>query len=128
MPDVSVDTAFKSKFPTATFVQWSQIDVLKWQANFVYEKKEQISLFDSMGNWLETSTPLPFQTIPVRVQESFKKKHNISGLQNIYHIQTPNSSIFQMQWSDGVLIKKLLFNNLGKTIGKIMTHGSHQAV
>lgn len=125
IPNSTVYIAFKSKFPTATYVQWGQIDVFKWQASFIYGKKQQIALFDSTGTWLETTTVLPFQTIPVGVQESFTRKYNVAGLQNIYHVQTPHTSIFEVQWSDGVFVKRLLFDHLGKITGKVIVpeHG-----
>lgn len=121
VPNLQIYLSFKSKFRTATFVQWNQIDVFKWQVKFIHRKKEHSALFDSQGNWLETISLLPFQITPVGVRESFARNYNIKGLQCVHHIKRPDNSIFEIQWSDGVFVKKLLFDRLGKIKGKLIT-------
>ncbi len=120
MPNIAVTIAFKSKYPKAAFVRWNQIDVFKWQVNFSLKGNDFSALFNSDGSWLETVTLLSFDHTPKQVQQSFKVKYGSEGLQQIQHVKTPNRDIFEIQWSNGVFVWKLLYDISGKIVGKLI--------
>ncbi len=120
MPNITVASAFKSKYPKAAFVRWNQIDVFKWQVNFSLKDHDFSALFNSEGIWLETVTQLPLSHAPKQVQESFEVKYGTDGLQQIQYVKTPNSDIYEIQWSNGVIVMKVLYNISGKIVGKLI--------
>ena len=119
MPNLVVKRTFKSKYPKATFSQWKQIDVFKWQVNFTFKENQYSALFDSEGNWLETVTMVPFALTPKQVRESFEGKYDATGVQQIHHVQTPTTNIYEIQWSSGVFKWKFLYDISGKIVGKL---------
>ena len=111
---------FKSRYPKAMFVRWHRIDVLKWEVKFRFRAKNFSALFDNEGNWLETITGVSLTLTPKHVQESFKRKYDPEGLQLINHIKTSNIDIFEIQWSNGVFVWKLLYDISGRIVGKLI--------
>ena len=119
VPNSSLGVAFKARYPRATFVRWNQVDVFKWQVNFSLKGKDFSALFNSEGNWLETVALVSLGRIPKTVQESFMQKYNPEGLQQIRHIKTSINDIFEIQWSNGIFVWKLLYDTSGKIVGKL---------
>lgn len=120
-PNIAVHLAFKSKYPKAKFTRWMQIDVFKWRVSFSLRGKEYTGLFDSEGNWMETVTLVPLAFTPKNLQQSFEEKYGSDGLKQIYEIQTPNYTLFEMQWSNGIYALKLVYDMAGKMVGKMIT-------
>ncbi len=110
---------FNSKFPNAQHVLWHQIDALIWQVNFTFKRKKYLALFNSEGKWLETVSPVPLDKIPETVQLTFQEKYSKEGLLQICHVQTPDSNLYEMEWHNGISALKLLYDNSGKTVGRI---------
>ena len=121
MPNAVVRMAFKSKYPKATFTIWKQIDVFKWQVNFITKERQYTGLFDSEGNWLETINMVPLNFIPENVKQSFEEKYCSDGLRQIYQIQTPNRTLFEIQWNNDLYALKLVYDIAGKIVGKMMS-------
>jgi len=120
LPNIAIDKAFKSKYPYTTFARWNQVDVFMWEVNFRIRAKHFSALFDSEGNWLETVTEMTLDDAPKQVQKSFNEKYGPEGLQQIQHVETSNTDIFEIQWSNGVFVWKLLYNISGKIVGKLI--------
>jgi len=120
IPNIAVGKSFRSRYPKATFARWNKVDVLLWEVNFRIRGKDFSALFDNDGNWLETVTAVSLSYTPKRVQESFSENHAPEGLQQIHHIQTSNSDIFEIEWGNGVFAWKLLYDFSGKLMGKLI--------
>lgn len=112
--------SFSSKFPKATDILWQQIDVFKWRVNFTLKKKTCTALFNSEGKWLETITLMPFDKTPKQLQLTLKEKHYFDGLQKIYHVQSPDRSLYEVELNNGLYKFKFRFNLSGKIIGKVL--------
>lgn len=112
--------SFNSKFPTATHILWQQVDVFKWHVNFNLGKKKCTALFNSEGKWMETVTLMSFDKIPEQLQLTMEEKHNSEGLQQIYHIQTPDRSIYELNLNNGLYSLKILYDLSGRIVGKIV--------
>ncbi len=67
--DVLVE-ALNTIYPDAQKVSWETKNEYK-VAEFILENKEREVWFDVTGNWLMTETDLPFNELPLAVQESF---------------------------------------------------------
>lgn len=116
----TVYNAFKLKYPNAKTVHWQQIDVFRWEVNFILRNKWYSALFDSHGNWLETMTLISLEAIPKNVKKIFIKSFTISGIKNIRQIEMANGTIYEIKWTNGVFIWKLLYDNSGKMVGKLI--------
>jgi hypothetical protein len=112
--------SFNVKFPRATQVIWQQVDVFKWHVNFNQNKKKCTALFNSEGKWLETVTLIPMDKIPEQLQLTMEERCNSEGLQQIYYIQTPDRSIYEMNLNNGLYTLKILFDLSGRILGKIV--------
>lgn len=113
--------SFNSKFPRASHILWHKVDVFKWQVNFNFKKQKYSALFNSEGNWLETVTVLPPDKIPEGLQLTFEEKNNRDALQQIYHVETPDRSLYEMNLHNGLNTLKLLYDDSGKIVGKIIS-------
>jgi hypothetical protein len=120
MANSMVLRSFNSKFPKATHILWQQVDVFKWHVNFNLNKKKCTALFNSEGKWLETVTLMPMDKIPDHLQLTIEEKYNSDGLQKIYHIQTPDRNIYEMNLNNGLYTLKILYDLSGKIVGKIV--------
>jgi hypothetical protein len=88
--------------------------------NFIWEKKKCTALFNSEGKWLETVTLMPFDKIPQQLKLTLEEKNNRDGLQRIYHVQTPDRSLFELNLNNGIYTFKLLYDLSGKIIDKLI--------
>ncbi|WP_297692581.1 PepSY-like domain-containing protein [uncultured Eudoraea sp.] len=112
--------SFNLKFPAATRISWQQVDVFKWQVNFNLKKKKCTALFNNEGKWLETVRTIPLDKIPKRIQLTFDEKNNRDELRQIYHVQTPDSSLYELNLNNGLYSLKLLYDLSGKIVGKLI--------
>ncbi len=115
-----VSVSFSSKFPRAKNIIWQQIDVNKWHVIFTLGKKKYTALFNSDGKWMETVSNTTLNKIPKQVQLTFEKKHNRDGIQQIYHVQTPDRNFYEMKLHNGTYVLKLIYDDSGKTLGQLI--------
>ncbi|MGY8915246.1 MAG: PepSY-like domain-containing protein [Flavobacteriales bacterium] len=115
-----VFVAFSSKFPRATNLEWHQVGVLKWQVSFTRKKKRCTALFSGDGQWLETVTAMPMHQLPEQLQQSLEEKYTEKKHKQIYHVQTPERSHYEMSLTEGANTLKLLFDLTGNIVGKLV--------
>ncbi|TLP80158.1 PepSY-like domain-containing protein [Maribacter sp. ACAM166] len=112
-------SSFNLKFPKSTHILWQQTGVFKWHVNFKHKKKKCTALFNSEGTWLETITFISWDKIPEQIQRTMEEKYTRNGLQQIYHVQTPNRSIYEINLNTSLYSLKLLYDHSGKIVGKL---------
>ncbi|MBD0850081.1 PepSY-like domain-containing protein [Maribacter arenosus] len=115
-----VQRSFNLKFPKATHIFWQQIDVFKWHVNFRWKKNKCTALFNSEGEWLETVTLVSLDKIPERLQLTLDEKTNKEELRQIYHVQTPDRSLYELNLNNGRYTFRLLYDLSGEIIGKFI--------
>ncbi|MET7029791.1 PepSY-like domain-containing protein [Sediminicola luteus] len=115
-----VFVAFSSQFPRATDLVWHQVGLLKWQVSFTLNKKKCTALFNRDGQWLETVTAMPLQNLPDQLQLSLQEKYTKKDHKQIYHVQTPNRSHYEMSSTEGSATIKLLFDLTGNIVGRLL--------
>jgi hypothetical protein len=112
---------FNSKFPNAKHVFWKQVDVLKWQVHFSMEKIKYSALFNSHGKWMETVSAVTLDKTPKPIKHKFQEKFKKEGNLQIHHVQSPNKSLYEMKWYNGIYVVKLLYDITGKIVGRVIT-------
>ena len=112
--------SFDSKFPKASHTLWQQVDVFKWHVNFTYKKNKCTALFNSEGKWLETVTLVSLDKIPERLQLTLDERTNKDGLQKIYHVQTPDRSLYELNLNNGLYTLRLLYDLSGNIVDKML--------
>ena len=111
---------FTLRYPYANAIQWQQIDVFRWQVNFTLRNKWYSALFDSNGNWLETTTLVSMEAVPKNIQQNFEKSFVKSGIKIIRQVDTNDKTIYEFKWTNGIFIWKLLYDISGKMVGKLI--------
>lgn len=112
--------SFNSKFPKATHILWQQVGVITWHVNFNLRKEKCTALFNSEGKWLESVTSIPVDKIPEHIKLALDEKNIRDELRQIYHVQTPGRSIYELNLDNGRSTLKLLYDLSGKIMGKII--------
>ena len=112
--------SFDSNFPKASHTLWQQVDVFKWHVNFTYKKNKCTALFNSEGKWLETVTLVSLDKIPERLQLTLDERTNKDGLQKIYHVQTPDRSLYELNLNNGLYTLRLLYDLSGNIVDKML--------
>ena len=75
-----VASAFKTKFPNATKVNWELENANEYEAEFKLNGEEMSASYDKEGKWMETETEIKISALPAAVQSALKKK--FCGLQS----------------------------------------------
>ena len=117
----TVVTAFEFKYPNASAVQWQQIDLSKWHVNFNMLNKWYSALFDVHGNCLETITLMSLESIPEIIQKNFEKSFLKSGIIQVRQVETCDTTIYEINWTNGRSNWKLLYDVSGEIVGKLIT-------
>ena len=115
----AVLNAFNLKYPNASAVQWKQIEASLWMAKFILLNKRYSASYDTLGNWLDTISLVSMESIPKNVQENFEKSFIKSGIKNIRQIETTGRTIYEIKWTNGIFMLKLLYDISGKMVGKL---------
>ena len=113
LPSKKILFTFRLRYPKASRVKWKQMDVFKWQVRYKLKGNVRWGLYTSEGTWLETLCPIPFEDIPPKIQEKYQSKYTIE-------IQTPLRTIFEIQCTSGFNNLKLLYDETGKVVGKMI--------
>lgn len=113
--------SFDSKFPNAKHVLWEQVDGTKWQVHFSVKKNKYSALFNFQGKWMETVSIVTLDKTPEPIKHKFQEKFNIKGIIQIHHVQSPNKSLYEMKWHNGLYVTKVLYDITGKIVGRVIT-------
>lgn len=71
IPSVVTDS-FKTQYPTATNVSWSD-KISNFQASFTFNKEKLIAKYSTKGEWLGSSKRVPKDDIPAAVKDGLAK-------------------------------------------------------
>ncbi len=112
--------SFNSKYPIAKHVQWHQVDVFQWQVNFVLKKNQYSALFNSQGKWMETVSLVTLDKTPEPIKHEFEEAFNGDGVLQMHHIQTPNKSLYELKWHNGIYAIKLHYDGTGKIVSRVI--------
>lgn len=77
-------------------------------------------MFNSEGKWLETVTLVSLDKIPERLQLTLDERTNEDELRQIYHVQTPDRSLYELNLNNGLYTLRLLYDLSGKIVDKML--------
>lgn len=89
----TVEQNFKSKYPTATDVEWYDEDGGNFAAYFMVNDQSKTAIFGANGAWSETKTFIDESELPAILSKAVKSKYanaEITGVTMIELPQAPN--------------------------------------
>lgn len=109
-----VSNSFKQKFPSAINAEWEKEGKGEFEVTFEKEGKKCTSNFNSSGKWLETESPIRFDELPLKIQNSFSKVHKKEDVRDIFLIETSNGTRkFEIEYKKGSKIQEIIYSNDG---------------
>ena len=63
---------------------------------------------------------MPLHLLPEQLQQSLEEKYAEKKHKQIYHVQTPDRSHYEMSLTEGSSTLKLLFDLTGNIVGKLV--------
>ncbi len=113
----AVETAFKSKFPTATKVKWDKENEHEYEASFIENSIKHSANFSDKGEWLETESSTSFEKIPEKVQTAFNLAHKGAKIKAVAKIETSKGQThYEIEVKKGLKTIEYLYNSEGELI------------
>ncbi len=113
----SVTSSFNQKFPHARDVEWEKESKTEWEAEFKLDEKECSANFTAEGEWLETESPMSFNTLPEKVQTAFNAAHPQSKLKEAAKIETSKGiTKYEIEYKKGLKTKEVFYTENGNEI------------
>ena len=85
-----VQESFKSKYPTATDVEWYDEDGT-YEAYFYVNEQSKTAKFNSAGSWTETKTFMDESQIPAIITKTLKAAYADASVSGATLVELPNA-------------------------------------
>ncbi len=82
-----VRVAFEIRFPGATNVKWGKENKHEYEAEFTYQGTNYSANFKDNGDWLETESPITFDSLPQGVKDWYKNPRIQATIKTIMKIE-----------------------------------------
>jgi hypothetical protein len=113
-PPNAVTTAFKQKFPTALNIIWGKENVHEYEAEFTENGIKHSANFSDKGEWLETETPVDFNSLPQKVKTNFIAQHKNAKMKEVSKIEKSDTTvIYEIEIKIGIKTKDCLYKTDG---------------
>lgn len=113
-PPAAVLSTFKQKFPHATKVSWEKEHAHEYEANFIENGSELSANFNEEGKWLETETPVSFNSLPEKVRIAFGNEHTEGESKGIFKIESAAGTVvYEIEIKSGLKNVDCLYNEDG---------------
>jgi hypothetical protein len=113
----AVSQAFKSKYPAAKNITWSQADAKAYDADFESDGTAYTASFFQDGKWLQTESGIESDDLPQTVQDKLSKQFNgylVTDAELIDH--RDKGRLYNVHLERGEETVVLTFNEDGKVI------------
>lgn len=111
-----VKEAFKSKFPSASDVEWGQKDG-KHIAEFYDGDLTIMGVFDASGKWIETKTSVEESAVPATISKSVLAKHKDAYFSNTFKVENSQDEvIYEISFGTDDASYVLLVDESGKIL------------
>ncbi len=87
----NVEKSFKTKYPTATDVEWYDEEDGTFAAYFYINEESKTAKFNTAGNWTETRTFLDADKMPRAINNSLKSTYKNAEVSSVTMIELPNN-------------------------------------
>ncbi|MBN8836798.1 MAG: PepSY-like domain-containing protein [Sphingobacteriia bacterium] len=84
---VTVENAFKQKFPNAQNVKWAKESKTEYEAAFTINGKKASANFNTKGEWVETEMQIDASAIPAAAVNLIKEKYALATIKEVYSIE-----------------------------------------
>lgn len=116
-PPEKVKKAFELKFPTATLVKWIKETKHEYEAAFTVNGVKHSANFLDSGEWLETESPITFNTLPKKVQDEFNTAHKNVKIKAIAKIDNSKGETqYEIEVKNGLKTVEYFYSSEGKLI------------
>lgn len=88
----AVEKNFKSKYPTATDVEWSDDEDGTYAAYFTINDQSKTAKFQANGSWAETKTYMDETELPEAIVAAVKSKYAEGEIIGVTMIELPNAA------------------------------------
>lgn len=113
----AVSTAFNLKFPNANKIKWDKENAHEYEASFELKGEKYSANFNDKGEWLETESPITFNQLPEKVQNSFNTSHKGATIKAVAKIETSKGKTkYEIEFKDGSKTKELFYSEDGTQI------------
>jgi putative PepSY-like beta-lactamase-inhibitor len=107
----AVQTAFKSKFPTAQKAKWDKEGEGEWEAEFKMNGKEMSANFKTDGTWVETETEIEESDLPQAVKDAIATLFAGYDAEEAAMVETPDQpTAYEVELEKGETTVEALFN------------------
>ena len=114
----AVSTAFKTKFPSATKINW-EMEKSEYEANFNLNGVETSANFDNTGKWLETETEIKTSALPTAIQSTLAKDFAGFKVNEASKIESvKNGNCYEAEVEKGEETFDVLLTAEGKVLNK----------
>lgn len=87
----NVQNTFKSKYPTATDVEWYDEEDGTYAAYFYVNEQSKTAKFNNTGNWTETKTFMDVNEMPKPVINAINSKYKGAEIGSVTMIELPTN-------------------------------------
>jgi hypothetical protein len=92
----AAENAFNGKFPNATNVKWVEGEDNEMEVSFLIGRTEMTANFSKDGEWLETSTSIPFSKLLSSIKRDIKKRFPKARLFKAMKSETAEKTIYEI--------------------------------
>ena len=111
----NVKTAFSTKFPAATDVEWEE-DEDEYEAEFEFEGKSMSANFSNKGAWVETEYEVELDELPSDVSTSVSGLYPGFEIEEVEMIETPDMKGYEIDIEKGEESKEVVLDLNGRFI------------
>ena len=113
-PPVSVQKAFKQKFPQSSHVTWTKATQTLWEAFFTINGVKSAAEFSVEGTWLETEVAIKESELPTVLHEALTTNYAGWLIADANKIESDrHGTVYVIDFNKGMMKKVLAFNEDG---------------
>ena len=86
----TVEKTFKTKYPTATDVEWFDDEDGTFSAYFYINEESKMAKFDAKGNWSETKTFIEDSQLPQTVSSAMMANYQGATISSVTKLEMPS--------------------------------------
>jgi hypothetical protein len=114
-----VQESFKSKYPTATDVEWYDEDGT-YEAYFYVNEQSKTAKFNAAGSWTETKTFMDESQIPASVTKVMKASYADATISGATLVELPNAlNQYEVSIESDNTTIMLTYNEKGELLKKL---------
>ena len=116
-PPMAVKTAFETRFPGATDVEWDKEGAHEYEAEFKMNGRRYEVSFSDTGDWMETSSVVDLTTLPSKVATAVNKAYDKAAVKTVRLIEKAKGlADYEIEIKKGNKTERVYYNSEGVVI------------